>query len=469
MSIPTVQQEATNVLNESVQNIDETSTSESQTTTITLENVLAASDRIHQYDHDEEENLTLFSYSKCDQTDSELVKQCRGIVFHGDQLVMQGFPYTVEFSVLDDLGVINHDIEPVFDQCRFFNSREGTLIRIFYHNKWFISTHRKLDAFRSKWSSRESFGQSFELALRAELNHNAELRNVIQNPDGNILEQFCNSLDRANKYMFLVLPNNENRIVSDAPERPTVLHVGTFVNGVLNLDVNVHIPHAEELKFTDMNEMMKYVENVNCRRSQGVIVFTSNNKQYKIVNHEYLSLFRIRGNVPSIRFRYLQLRMFPEKVHWLRKLYPHMRDTFEEVENMLMCITRLLHNLYMQRHIEHIKTILPNEEYIVDSTCHKWHIANRQTNIVTVDKVYEVLNAQKPTNLNKMLRRLAESEQYMQNYMQQQVHEQQVHEQQERPQRRQQRREYIPQQDRPRQDRPQLQRQYRIQERRERD
>ncbi len=31
---------------------------------------------------------------------------------------------------------------------------EGTLIRIFYFNdKWIITTHRKLDAFKSKWGS----------------------------------------------------------------------------------------------------------------------------------------------------------------------------------------------------------------------------------------------------------------------------------------------------------------------------
>jgi hypothetical protein len=85
--------------------------------------------------------LQLFCYDSCDKADSEAVKQCRGIVFNGDELVMKAFPYTEEIRA-NDIETYSDKIN--ISECKFYRSYEGMLIRMFYYtDKWFISTHRK--------------------------------------------------------------------------------------------------------------------------------------------------------------------------------------------------------------------------------------------------------------------------------------------------------------------------------------
>ena len=87
--------------------------------------------KIHVTDKDEENGLELFCYNKCTPESDEVVKLSRGIVFNGSELVMRAFPYTQEISEIE-VEQIKSIIEPIFDKCRFFNSEEGTLVRLFY-------------------------------------------------------------------------------------------------------------------------------------------------------------------------------------------------------------------------------------------------------------------------------------------------------------------------------------------------
>ena len=99
--------------------------------------------QIRLVDTDEESKLELFSYINCESKDSELVKQCRGIVFHGNQIIMKGFPFTNEFNDFDDIEEIKKNVD--FDNHIFYDSYEGALIRMFYFgDKWFISTIHQL-------------------------------------------------------------------------------------------------------------------------------------------------------------------------------------------------------------------------------------------------------------------------------------------------------------------------------------
>ena len=56
-------------------------------------------------------------------------------------------------------------------QYHIYDAYEGCLLRLFnFNNKWFLSTHKKINAFRSKWSSKDSFGLMFQNALQYEYN-----------------------------------------------------------------------------------------------------------------------------------------------------------------------------------------------------------------------------------------------------------------------------------------------------------
>ena len=61
-------------------------------------NVEALGSLVHLVDSDEDNKLDMFCYVKCSESDSDLLKQCRVVVFNGDALVMKAFPYTIEYN-----------------------------------------------------------------------------------------------------------------------------------------------------------------------------------------------------------------------------------------------------------------------------------------------------------------------------------------------------------------------------------
>ena len=355
---------------------------------------------------DSDDGLDLFCYIKCESTDSDTLKKCRGVVFNGDKLLMNGFPYTYEYTE-NNSETISNNIGSVFDKCSFYDSHEGSVIRMFnFGGKWYISTNRKLDANKSKWASKKSFGFFFREALEKEIQLNEKLRSSLsedQNID--IIERFQSILDIDKQYMFLLLNNDQNRIVCTPPEKSTVFHVGTFTNGNLSMEEDIGIPYPKRHSFGDLNEIYEYVNSVDIYKVQGIIVFTPNNTQYKIFNKEYYDLYKVRGNEPSIKFRYLQVRMDKRYNNILHYLYPNYSKVFEEYENSIYEIAKIILKAYLDRFIKNIYITVPKEEYAVIRECHDWHLKDRLQNKINLNKVIDVLNTQTPTSINKMIRR----------------------------------------------------------------
>ncbi len=387
-------------------------TQETQTTFSESEFNRAAVDKLGNKvritDRDDENNLDLICYVRCNSEDNNIIKQCRGVVFSGNKVVMKAFPYTTEYSHKEGEKV-ETKLSDNFNKCAIYDAHEGALIRMFYfENKWYTSTHRKLNAFRSKWASKESFGTSLKKALEYEVENNEKLKESLPSDGETILENFQKILNIEKQYMFLIRNTDENRIVCKAPENPVIYHVGTFVNGELVMTENINIPYPTKHNFSCVDEMLDYVSQIDIRVKQGVIVFSPDNFQCKILNDDYQELFNARGNEPSIKFRYLQVRMNQRIVDMLFHLYPHMAKTFDEYENALYAIARNIHHSYVQRHIKGRWSQLPNEEYAVDKACHAWHEEDHKMNRVKLEKVVEFLNEQPATNLNKMIRRYQE-------------------------------------------------------------
>ncbi len=361
-------------------------------------------------DRDEESNLDLFCYIKCLDKDPELLKQCRGVVFHDSEIVLRGFPYIPEWNDTEK-DTIEKLLVDNFGSYKFFDSHEGALIRVFnFNGKWYVSTHRKLNAYRSKWASKESFGTMFSNALEAEYVINENFRERIENPksdndDDSILTKFVRTLEPDKKYMFLIRNTTQNRIVSEAPRRATIYHVGTFVGEKLTFNNFVDLPYPREHKFTSTTKLIDFVHNIDANSLQGVIIFAPNNKQYKILNKNYQELFNVRGNEPSIKFRYLQIRLDLQATDNLYGLYPDKADIFDDYENTIYEIAKHINKAYVDRYIKKLFVTVPKEEYHIMSTLHEWHINDRKRNRISFQKVMDVINEQTPTFLNHMIRK----------------------------------------------------------------
>jgi hypothetical protein len=215
--------------------------------------------------------------------------------------------------------------------------------------------------------------------------------------------------------MFLLRNTSDNRIVCMPPKAGEHLlyHVGTFNkdgsasgNGLLSMTNDVGLAYPEQHRFKNLEELVQFVDTgLDIKRHQGVVCFGPDGKQIKVYHKEYQHLFRARGNEPSLKFRYLQVRMNSQLSNILYNLYPDMTSTFDDIENTLYDIARLIYRAYVQRFIKKLYVTVPREEYQVINESHAWHLSDRENNMVTLDKVIEIMNKQPPTNLNHMIRR----------------------------------------------------------------
>jgi hypothetical protein len=147
------------------------------------------------------------------------------------------------------------------------------------------------------------------------------------------------------------------------------------------------------------------MKNVYYTETQGVIAFDiSNNRQVKVVHKDYQTLFNARGNEPSIKFRYLQVRQ--TKVQdMLFHLYPEMANVFDDYEKCLYNISNNIYKAYVDRFIKKQYVTVDKEEFNVIKECHSWHLSDRTCNRVNINKIVDVLNKQSPTSLNRMIHR----------------------------------------------------------------
>lgn len=355
---------------------------------------------------DSDENLKLYCYSTCDENDSDEVKFCRGLVFDNDKnLVLKAYSYTPEYTTEEHEKIISL-LQPVWSGCTVFDSYEGAIIRVFYFkDKWYISTHRRLDAFKSKWADKLSFGSLFFERLMDEVETSEDFSSFVGSPSENekFEDRFLSLLNKEYQYFFLVKPSGENRIVSDYPENNFVLHVGTF-KGQEEVNESIGLSKPQQHNFDTIEDMLAYVDNVNIGKLQGTVVFTPTT-QIKVLNTEYKYYFDIRGNEPSIKFRYLQLRMDRQKRRDLMDLYPTHVPIFDSYEDIIYDIAQNIKNAYVERFIRKQFVRMPQEEYAIMKQCHEWHHENRDQHHINFQRVIDIINDQSPTKLNHLIRR----------------------------------------------------------------
>lgn len=373
-------------------------------------NIESLSSKISIFDSTPE--LDLFCYINCKNSDHAFIKQCHGVIFSGDKEVLRSFPYTTEYTE-DDENEIFNTFGKVFDECSFYKAYEGCLIRVFnFNDKWYVSTNKKLNAFRSMWASKKSYGTFFEESLRHQFETNQGLRKLAGLIEAevipeNVIELLTDKvLTKENQYMFLLLNNSENRIVCDEPENASIFHVGTFVEGKLFMNDDIGIAYPEKLTFKNLDEMYKYVDEINYNKAKGVIAFAPTNFQYMVLNKKYNELYKARNNEPSIKFRYLQCRLEPDMVDMLEYLYPDKKKDFEEYENYIFDASLYIYKSYVNRYIKRIPTTIPREEYNIMKEAHSWYLEDRNTHKIGYEKIIEILNIQKPTYLNKIIKRM---------------------------------------------------------------
>ena len=122
---------------------------------------------------------------------------------------------------------------------------------------------------------------------------------------------------------------------------------------------------------------------------------------------KYHELYSIRGNQPSLKFRYLQIRKNEELVKKLISLYPYKESRFEFYENNLRLLSIKIFNAYIKRFIHKEYIILEKPQYALMMNIHSKYIENKIK--ITQELVYNTINDLDPSKLMSLLRSLSKN------------------------------------------------------------
>lgn len=367
---------------------------------------------------DEIENIKVYHYTTCDITSPTDLKQTRGIIKSNQTTLCKSFDFTPEI-VISDSTLISEHVTPIFNNCQFFESHEGTLLRLWYKQpldendtgKWFLSTHRKLNAFNSKWGSKTSYGEIFTSILTSKFANTmswADASEPDQQIEQTVFDKFCSMCDKNYVYVFLLRNTNANRIVVNIYTEPTIFCVGMF-NTTQNFTFSFPpssfiFPTPNKLDFSEYQDVHDFVQNVDPFKLQGLLLITKDGQTIKLINPMYEEYSKLRANVPSLTMRYLELRHSPEKTKQFIQLYNDHSSHFRELEDIIADITKNIFNKYINRYIKKRVSILPPCQFTIMSQIHTDY-CNKVFNKISYNIVVNYINEkQTPKQLYSLVK-----------------------------------------------------------------
>lgn len=310
------------------------------------------------------------------------------------KIVKEGSFFPYEFiedeqeECKEKMAMLNHKLEDMDIQYSY----EGTIIRIFYYKKWYISTHRKLDSGRSKWGSNNSFKYLFERGLNESYNMS--------------LKDLFTQLNLRCEYTFMVMADENTRFVCTSNHSKKVYLVGSNDPDVINLKIDgLSKPHNI---FNNLDDIFKFVKGMQYPfEQQGLLLVHKNGSQYRIISNEYAKLFKVRNNEPSIPYRYIQLKSQNdhESIELLKKLFPLHIETFKTYD---LYVSKLVDLVYQEYDKRKQRSVLPADLTSMEQIDQRVYLfiknklLNRPT--VTCEQILQLLWCEEPSNLNHMIR-----------------------------------------------------------------
>ena len=346
---------------------------------------------------DTQDSLKLFHFNeKVEESTSRLI---RGVVIENDKVVCCSFPHTDDIQESEEeklIGMFGDE-----KNIKYCTAVEGTIIRVYFADgEWRISTHKKIDAYCSYWAGKD-FGSIFEDCLFYTLDK------YVDNKE-NMVSCFLDSLDNTKCYVFLMCNHIDNKIVCYSfKKKPFLLHLATFEQceeGLRQCNENCNIPKPQfKITTNGLKELQDIIRDTDPSQSPGVVVMVDGTP-VKIINKEYKKLSDLRGNQPSLRFRFLQLLGDDERMKQFLKLYDEKESLFDNTIKRLNTISVYIHKFYIYRYIKHNFLPLPPEIHHVLKRCHEWHLQDKENNKVYLEAVWSKLISMNPVQINRLLK-----------------------------------------------------------------
>lgn len=373
------------------------------------------------------DTLVCRHFDFADISSPQEIRQCRGTIEDIDgKVVCRSFGFTPEYP-LHDSESINKYVVPFLTRENIvcIPSFEGTLIRVFYYsNKWYISTHKKIDAKASKWGCDVSFGELFEKAYK-------NLYNVIaEDHEIDIQDDMNKRLDKDHVYIYLLRNYFENRIVCNATYDHQTVLLGTIIRTTTENEDQESIDTYRfeldddklRLNLTSIQDINQFVEQINITTLQGIVLIDCSTLEcIKVINNVYWFYYTLRKNQPNVVFRFIELvqeqtseehyESFNQRVNkkknetcvstrnvkHFQELYPEYADCFTECLRVLDKIAINIYRKYRNRFVRKQITFVPQEQYYMMKELHEQFITSGKKNIITQQRVVQHIYSQ-PTS-----------------------------------------------------------------------
>ena len=271
---------------------------------------------------------------------------------------------------------------------------DGTVIRLYnYKGTWYTATSKCLDANLSFWGSNKSFAEMFwETFANSDFMFS--------------LENGLDSLDPSYTYVFILF-HTENRIV--------VKHNSNSLMYIKRINNQTG---QEDNTNTDIKQLHIQTDEINypldsyfTDNKRGLLIkFYKSNGSYETYQYDfqqYVEIKNLRGNVPYIRTRILELVNDPESLKMLKLLYSEHILSFAMVENSLNNLYKDIHKLYIESHIKHhIQIYESHPLYKTLKQLHgqyKTRITEDPNYIITIEEVKNKVNQLDKYVLSKLL------------------------------------------------------------------
>jgi hypothetical protein len=317
---------------------------------------------------------------------SPLQMECNGLILEKETNKMVCMAQNKFVNINRDSSQVNQieDLKSQHSRFRMEYCEDGTVVRLYnYNGSWYTATTRCIDARKSYWSSEKTFNDMFW---------------EIFNTSSYSIEQ----LDPVYTYSFILI-HKENRIVVNHKFN-NVIYIGRinnytkqedFTNFFYNEDPRRCIRRTKNI---EVSSVLNYpLDDYYLPDKRGVILKfldTTNNswKLYQYDFNHYSQIKEVRGNVPLIRMRYLELIEQPDKLQLLETNYPEHKMMFTMINHCMTKLYKEVHNLYYQSHIKHSITV--EETHKLYRTLKQLHGQyKKQGTIITLEEVTKKVNS----------------------------------------------------------------------------
>ena len=284
--------------------------------------------------HEDLCNLYMLVSDKNGDVNNSIQSQCNGLIIEKESNKVVGACY----NKIADMSIESfNEKRQQYSNVKVEYCEDGTMMRLYnYNDNWYTATARCMDARDSIWTSDrtfdELFWEVFDKQLLTNLNKSYTYVFLLLHTDNRIVVRHLK-----NELVYVSRIHNETQMVDE--QHQILNHLIRKPHAILDFDVT---KFNEYCIFSKRGLMFKCYDKDNL----SVHVYKTDFDQYAAIKY-------LRGNVPLIRMRFLELLHNQDDLMQFEMFYQEHAFMFAAIKHALGVLVQNVYTLYVESHIKH--------------------------------------------------------------------------------------------------------------------